>query len=62
MVLEKTLELRLKLGAVTFKTHTYLHFYMRTYVQLRPSSLTGKAVNSLHGVFFFFSLCSPVLC
>lgn len=55
LVLDKSLELRLKLEA-----GTYFHFHMCTRVQFKPSSLTGKAVNSLCGVFFFLCahLCS----
>lgn len=56
MVLDKTLELRIKLVAATFKTHTYLHFHMCACVQLQSLSLTGKAVNSPHGGFSFFSV------
>lgn len=56
LVLGKALELRIKLEAVTFKTHTYLHFHMCTCVQLQSLSLTGKAVISLHGGFSFFSV------
>ena len=42
---EVLLELRLKLEAVTFKSHTYFHFHMCTCVQFKPSSLTGEAVE-----------------